>query len=93
MSSPTLLIGALALSLGLASCTYDHTAPTAYTGNSGRQAYDQGYTHGSMDRVRGLAHNPHINDPDEVPASFRKEYIWGYTEGFQGDPSRSGGSK
>lgn len=84
MNSSALLFGAALLAFGSTACVYTDPAPTAYTDHSPRAAYDQGYAHGQLDRRRGLTHDPHINNPDTVPSAFRKQYVWGYTEGYQG---------
>lgn len=76
-------LAATFVAFGTFSCqTYTEKAYTA-SGFNGRDAYDLGFQDGCSDRAAGKAHNPHINDPHETPASFRKDYMWGYTEGYR----------
>ncbi len=52
-----------------------------YTKN---EAYDRGFADGRGDRLAGRAHNPHINeDSSTLPSAHRRDYIWGYTEGYR----------
>ena len=51
-----------------------------------REVYNRGFADGSSDRISGRAHNPHINDAEDLSSAYRKHYIWGYTEGYK-DPS------
>lgn len=73
---------ACTLALSAASCTtYEHTPGAGY---SARDSFYRGYSDGRSDRVRGLAHNPHINeDAATLPSAYRTEYMWGYVEGFR----------
>ena len=82
MSSPARLLLAATLGLFVASCQTPHS-PTDYTNYSERNAYDLGYEHCVMDRRKGLTHDPHINDSIEVPSAHRRDYVWGYTEGYR----------
>lgn len=93
MKSPFYALAAGILALGTLSCmTYTEKVYTA-SGYDARDAYNLGYRHGSADRLAGKAHNPHINDPHEVPADFRKDYIWGYTAGYENPYGGVSGSK
>ena len=93
MKSSFYALSALVLALGSVSCmTYTEKVYTA-SGYDARDSYRLGYRHGSEDRLAGKSHNPHINDPQEVPASYRKDYIWGYTAGYENPCSGVSGSK
>lgn len=88
MKSPQYAIMACLLALFAASCTTAELIPGA--GYSARDAFYRGYDDGRSDRVRGLAHNPHINeDSMTLPSAHRLEYTWGYTEGFRYPYARS----
>jgi len=82
MSSPVRLLLAASLGLLSVSCMTE-PSPTDYTTYSPRDAYDLGYKHGVTDRRRAVSFDPHFNDSIEVPAAHRKDYVWGYTEGYR----------
>lgn len=83
MKTPFYALVAAIFALGSISCeTYTENAYPA-SGYNERDAYNLGFRDGSADRAAGKAHNPHINDPQETPAAFRKDYLWGYTEGYK----------
>ena len=83
MKTPFYALVAVIFALSAVSCmTYTEKVYTA-SGYDARDAYNLGFRDGSSDRAAGKAHNPHINQPHETPAAFRKDYIWGYTEGYK----------
>lgn len=87
MKSPFYALAVLALALGASSCA-NNTELTPGAGYSARDSYYRGFNDGRLDRARGLTHNPHINDPDTLPSAYRKEYLWGYCEGYEGRTTR-----
>jgi|GEM_PF-6932529 len=87
MKSPFYALAVLALALGASSCGY-YAELQPGAGYDARDAYYRGVQDGRLDRSRGLTHNPHINDPDTLPSAYRKEYIWGYCEGYEGKAGR-----
>lgn len=90
MKTPFHALVAAVFALGGISCkTYTENAYVA-SGYDARDAYKLGFRDGSADRAAGKAHNPHINEPHQTPAAFRKDYLWGYTEGYK---QGYGGSK
>lgn len=93
MKTPFYALAVAIFALGAVSCI--GTTEKVYTasGYDEHDAYNLGYRHGSSDRLAGKAHNPHINDPHEVPASFRKDYMWGYTAGYKNPGGSVSGSK
>ncbi len=87
MNSPLRILSALTLAIAAPSCSHmfrtDYGVPGA--GYDDRAAYNQGFSDGSGDRSAGRAHNPHINeDSATLPAAYRKEYVWGYIDGYRG---------
>ena len=93
MKSPQFALAALAAAfLGSCACSDVWTSDVGLTPASGyhpRDAYERGFSDGSLDRRRGLAHNPHINeDASTLPSAHRLEYTWGYIEGYRGSYAR-----
>lgn len=94
MKSPFYALSALILATALPSCLSGTQYGVPGAGYTANDAYQRGYRDGSGDRASGRAHNPHINeDSSNLPAAFRKEYVWGYTEGYRGTGSGIAGSK
>ncbi|MBB5352533.1 hypothetical protein HNR46_002779 [Haloferula luteola] len=84
-SAGLLVIGALAFSSCQPFFRTEVGAPAA--GYDESDAYRRGFEDGSGDRLAGRAHNPHINeDSATLPSAHRKNYLWGYTDGY-GNPS------
>ena len=103
MKSPQYIALSAILACFVTSCacnsdywTYTSADLTPASGYHPKDAYERGFSDGSLDRRRGLAHNPHINeDASTLPSAHRLEYTWGYIEGYR-NPSmryRSGSSK
>ena len=84
MKSPQYAILALILAAFSASCGTHSVGLIPGAGYSPNDAYHRGYDDGSLDRRRGLTHNPHINeDSSTLPTAHRLEYTWGYLEGYR----------
>ena len=45
------------------------------------------------DRLHGLAYDPHINEDRTLPRAHRKDYLWGYVDGFRNSGSYYVGGK
>ncbi|MFM2243179.1 MAG: hypothetical protein RLZ97_2034 [Verrucomicrobiota bacterium] len=94
MKSPFYACGAVILALVCSSCLSGTQYGVPGAGYTANDSYQRGYQDGSSDRARGRAHNPHINESSsDLPSAFRKEYIWGYTEGYRGIRGGLHGSK
>lgn len=93
MKSPFYALALIVLAGFLPSCIGPTETNVPGAGYTEQDAYDRGYSDGSSDRLAGRAHNPHINDPETLPSAYRKQYLWGYAEGYKNPYSRSRGSK
>lgn len=93
MKSPFYALTLLVLAGSLGSCIGPTFPNVPGAGYSESDAYDRGFSDGSSDRLGGRAHNPHINNPETLPSAYRKQYLWGYAEGYQNPYARGGSSK
>ncbi len=91
MKTSTLVPLGLILACAAPSCSHYVTGYQA-AGYSPRDAYYRGHVDGSGDRLRGLSYDPHINEDRTLPQAHRKDYLWGYVDGFR-NPGGYGGSK
>lgn len=91
MKSPFYALALVVLAGTLPSCIGPTEPNVPGAGYSERDAYDRGFSDGSSDRLAGRAYNPHINDSETLPSAYRKNYLWGYAEGYK-NPYRHGGS-
>ncbi|GAA5484827.1 hypothetical protein [Haloferula sargassicola] len=86
MKASLLVLVAVLTALGLNSCRpfFRTEIGVPGAGYTRDEAYNRGYADGSADRLAGRSHNPHINeDSTTLPSAHRKNYIWGYTEGYR----------
>lgn len=93
MKSPFYALALGILAFGAVSCMSPTEKVYVASGYDEKDAYALGFRHGSNDRLAGKAHNPHINDFDDVPGAFRKDYTWGYIKGFENPYGGRRGSK
>ena len=81
----------IAVSGSLSSCITLTDPDTPMAGYNEKQVYNRGFSDGSTDRLSGRAHNPHINEPVTLSSAYRKQYLWGYVEGYK-NPYAHGGA-
>ena len=74
------------LAFAAPSCSYTAEGYQA-AGYTSHDAYHRGLTDGSGDRLHGLAYDPHINEDRTLPRAHRKDYLWGYVDGFRNSGS------
>ncbi|MCW1885277.1 hypothetical protein OKA04_11100 [Luteolibacter flavescens] len=80
------------LAVAGSSCSSTYAPGYQAAGYSPRDAYYRGHVDGSGDRLHGKAYDPHINEDRTLPGAFRKDYVWGYNDGFR-KPAGYGGGK
>ena len=83
MKAPLHALVLMLLAGAFSSCIgYTDVSPPM-KGYTQKEVYNRGFADGASDGRAGHAHNPHINDSITLSSAYRKNYIWGYTEGYQ----------
>ena len=73
------------LAASLTSCKLGYTdLKPPMRGFTPHEVYVRGYNHGRTDSATGRPYNPHINDSENLSSAYRKDYLWGYAEGYKG---------
>ena len=81
----------IAIAGSLSSCIGYTDPDTPMAGYTEKQVYNRGFSDGSSDCLGGKAHNPWVNEPITLSSQHRKQYLWGYVEGYK-NPYLHGGS-